>query len=95
MSEKREQALETFWHDELPDILAQVSADRMDPMMAHALIHKSVTALLWPQEEYELRAALLELVWATRESFMDATARRTLATAIGLAVLDIVEAEDE
>jgi len=34
--------LQDFWHNELPDILAQVSAGLLDASMAHALIHKSV-----------------------------------------------------
>ena len=36
--------LEEFWHDLLPEILAQVSANLLDASMAHALIHKAITA---------------------------------------------------
>ena len=36
--------LEEFWHDLLPEILNQVSTNRLDPLMAHAMIHKAVTA---------------------------------------------------
>jgi len=38
----QERDLETFWHEDLPDILAQVSAGLLDPFMAHALIHKAI-----------------------------------------------------
>ena len=34
--------LQDFWHNELPDILAQVSAGLLDASMAHALIHKAI-----------------------------------------------------
>ena len=36
--------LQDFWYNELPDILAQVSAGLLDVSMAHALIHKAILA---------------------------------------------------
>ena len=38
----RERDLDDFLHNELPDILAQVSAGLLDASMAHALIHKAI-----------------------------------------------------
>ena len=38
----RKRDLQDFWHNELPDILAQVSAGLLDASMAHALIHKAI-----------------------------------------------------